>query len=120
MNTLGNKIRNIRTSYNLKQSEMAALFYVSEKTISSWENDRTTPDLNMIYKISSYFKKSFYSLINDDYEIDNINEVEVKLKVDSKEYNRILSIIEKDSINKGYINQIDTYYTKEDNTFNHE
>lgn len=120
MNTLGNKIKEIRIKNNFKQSELADLLYVSEKTISSWENNRTTPDLNMIYKISNYFKKSFYYLINDDYDIDNINEIEIKLKVDSKEYNRILSIIEKDSISKGSINQIDTYYTKEDNTFNHE
>ena len=59
MKSLGEKIKNIRISNNLKQSELADILHISEKTISSWENDRTTPDLNMIYKISNYFKKKF-------------------------------------------------------------
>ena len=111
MITLGEKIRKIRIENDLKQNELAELLYVSEKTISSWENNRTNPDLNMIYKISDYFKKSFYYLISDDYDTDNINEIEIKLKIDDKEYNRILYIIKKSSINKGNVNQIDTYYT---------
>lgn len=113
--TLGEKIKKIRISNNLKQSELAEIFYVSEKTISSWENNRTTPDLNTIYKISDYFKKSFYYLINDDYDTDNIDEIEIKLSVDNKEYNRILNIIKKNSINKENVNQIDTYYTLKNN-----
>ena len=55
MLTLGEKIKNIRISNNLKQSELAEMLFVSEKTISSWENNRTVPDLNMIYKISDYY-----------------------------------------------------------------
>jgi len=109
--TLGEKIKKIRTLNNLRQNELAEILCVSEKTISSWENDRTNPDLNMIYKISDYFKKSFYYLINDDYDTNNINEIEIKLKVDDKEYNRILNIIKKSSINKGNVDQSDTYYT---------
>ena len=108
--TLGEKIKKIRIENNLKQNDLAELLYVSEKTISSWETDRTNPDLNMIYKISDYFKKSFYYLISDDYDTDNINEIEIKLNVNEKEYNRILNIIRKNSINKSKVDQIDTYY----------
>ena len=117
MLTLGEKIKKIRLSNNLKQSELAEMLFVSEKTISSWENNRTIPDLNMIYKISDYFKKSFYYLINDDYDADNINEIEIKLKVDKKEYNRILNLIKNYSINKANVNQIDTYYKLVDKKF---
>lgn len=120
MLTLGEKIKNIRISNNLKQSELAEMLFVSEKTISSWENNRTVPDLNMIYKISDYFKKSFYCLINDDYDTENTNEIEIKLKVDKEEYTRILDIIKKHSTNKGNVNQIDTYYTLIDKEFNKE
>jgi adenylate cyclase class IV len=108
--TLGEKIKEIRIENNLKQNDLAELLYVSEKTISSWENNRTSPDLNMIYKISDYFKKSFYYLISDDYDTDNINEIEIKLNVNEKEYNRILNLIRKNSINKSKVDQIDTYY----------
>jgi len=119
MVTLGDKIKKIRISNNLKQSELAEMLFVSEKTISSWENNRTIPDLNMIYKISDYFKKSFYYLINDDYD-DNINEIEIKLKVNEKEYNRILNLIKNHSINKANVNQIDTYYILTDRNFDQE
>ena len=120
MVTLGEKIKKIRLSNNLKQSELAEMLFVSEKTISSWENNRTIPDLNMIYKISDYFKKSFYYLINDDYDTDNINEIEIKLKVDEKEYNRILNLIKNHSINKANVNQIDIYYKLLNRNFNQE
>lgn len=120
MNTLGDKIRNIRILNNLKQSDLAKILNVSEKTVSSWENDRTSPDLNMIYKISDYFKKSFYCLINDDYDTDNDNELEIKLKVDKKEYLRILNLMKQHSKNKSNVNQIDTYYTFIDKEFNQE
>lgn len=120
MLTLGDKIKKIRISNNLKQSELAEMLFVSEKTISSWENNRTVPDLNMIYKISDYFKKSFYYLINDDYDTDNINEIEIKLKVDKNEYDRILNAIKKDSTDKLNVNQVDTYYTLIDKEFNQE
>ena len=120
MLTLGDKIKKIRISNNLKQSELAEILFVSEKTISSWENNRTVPDLNMIYKISDYFKKSFYYLINDDYDTDKIDEIEIKLKVDKNEYTRILNVIKKYSTNKVNVNQIDTYYTLTNKEFNHE
>ena len=48
MESLGEKIKIIRISNKLKQSELADILHISEKTISSWENDRTTPDLNII------------------------------------------------------------------------
>lgn len=120
MTNLGEKIKNIRIANNLKQSELAKMLFVSEKTISSWENNRTVPDLNMIYKISDYFKKSFYCLINDDFDTENTNEIEIKLKVNEEEYSRILNIIKNNSVNKRNVNQIDTYYTLTNKNLNQE
>lgn len=120
MTNLGEKIKNIRIANNLKQSELAKMLFVSEKTISSWENNRTVPDLNMIYKISDYFKKSFYCLINDELDTENTNEIEIKLKVNEEEYSRILNIIKNNSVNKRNVNQIDTYYTLTNKKLNQE
>ena len=120
MTNLGEKIKNIRIANNLKQSELAKMLFVSEKTISSWENNRTVPDLNMIYKISDYFKKSFYCLINDEIDTENTNEIEIKLKVNEEEYSRILNIIKNNSVNKRNVNQIDTYYTLTNKKLNQE
>ena len=117
MESLGEKIKNIRISNNLKQSELADILHISEKTISSWENDRTIPDLNMIYKISNYFKKSFYYLISDDYINLNNNEIEIKLKVDKSEHERILNLVKNTAKYKNTIKQIDTYYSFIDNNW---
>lgn len=114
MESLGEKIKNIRISNNLKQSELADILHISEKTISSWENDRTIPDLNMIYKISNYFKKSFYYLISDDYINLNNNEIEIKLKVDKSEHERILNLVKNTAKYKNTVKQIDTYYSLKD------
>lgn len=114
MESLGEKIKNIRISNNLKQSELADILHISEKTISSWENNRTTPDLNMIYKISNYFKKSFYYLISDDYINLNNNEIEIKLKVDKSEHERILNLVKNTAKCKNTVKQIDTYYSLKD------
>ena len=111
METLGDKIKKMRIESNLKQNDLAEILCVSEKTISSWENDRTKPDLNMIYKLSDYFKKSFYYLINDYLNLENTNEMQIKLKVDEKEYNRILNLINKKCNKKRCINQYDIYYS---------
>ena len=107
MESLGEKIKNIRISNNLKQSELADILHISEKTISSWENDRTTPDLNMIYKISNYFKKSFYYLISDDYINLNNNEIEIKLKVDKRDENGKCIFNLKKKINNSYYEKYD-------------
>ena len=114
MESLGEKIKNIRISNNLKQSELADILHISEKTISSWGNDRTTPDLNMIYKISNYFKKSFYYLISDDYINLNNNEIEIKLKVDKSEHERILNLVKNTAKYKNTVKQTDTYYSLKD------
>ena len=114
MESLGEKIKDIRLSNNLKQSELADILHISEKTVSSWENNRTIPDLNMIYKISNYFKKSFYYLISDDYNDLKNNEIEIKLKVDRSEYERLLNLVKNTAKYKNTVKQIDTYFSLKD------
>ena len=101
METLGKRISKYRRQNNLSQSELGCLLYVSDKTISSWENDRTTPDLNNIFKLATIFKTSFYQLsMNEFSNLDNL-ELEVKINVDDLESKRIQGLIKKDSIYLG-------------------
>ena len=51
MSNLGNKIKAFRTEKGLSQLELGNMLCVSDKTISSWENDRTIPDINFIFQI---------------------------------------------------------------------
>ena len=54
---IGEQINNLRKQHGLSQDDFANLFNVSRQTISNWENGKSYPDLEMIIKISNYFKK---------------------------------------------------------------
>ena len=118
--SLGNKIKEQRLKCELTQSQLASILNVSNKTISSWENDRTIPDINLIFKLANTLKTSLYTFINEEsYNLDNL-ELEIKLKVDLKEWNRVLNIIEKDSFYLGNENHLATYFKPQADTFKNQ
>ncbi|HAX02478.1 MAG: hypothetical protein A2Y45_04275 [Tenericutes bacterium GWC2_34_14] len=52
---IGDVIKKIRKEHGLTQKDLADLLFVSDKTISSWENDRTVPDIYMLERISKMY-----------------------------------------------------------------
>lgn len=50
--TLGKRIQKLRTAKGFTQEELAQKLFLSSKTISSWEQDRTLPSLNVIVLLS--------------------------------------------------------------------
>ena len=117
MHSVGNKIKEYRTKNNVTQEGLAKLLMVSDKTISSYECDRTMPDINTLFKIANIFKTSIFSLI-DDGIYDNKVELELKLKVDNDTYKKVLNRFNSTSSEK--LEQIDTYYIPEFKDFNDE
>ena len=117
MHSVGNKIKEYRTKNNVTQEGLAKLLMVSDKTISSYECDRTMPDINTLFKIANIFKTSIFSLI-DDGIYDNKVELELKLKVDNDTYKKVLNRF--NSTNSEKLEQIDTYYIPEFKDFNDE
>lgn len=110
MTNLGDKIKHARTENKLTQKELADLLFVSDKTISSWESNRTIPDINMIFKLSNFLKMNFYSFVCEDFYNSEPLEIEVKLKVDLNDYQRVLDIMEKHAIYLDIESHIATYY----------
>lgn len=53
--SIGANIRNLRESHNLTQADLAEIAGVSNKAVSSWENDLKTPRMGAIQKIADYF-----------------------------------------------------------------
>ena len=88
---ISSKIKNLRIKNNLTQQEFGDKLFVSDKTVSSWESKRTLPDINMLMEICDRFNTNLFSLLNDTF--DNNTEIELKIKVDNNEYNRILNMI---------------------------
>ena len=106
---IGDKLKNLRIENNLKQNEVADKLFISEKTISSWENNRTIPDLNMIYKLSNIYKNSFIYLIDTYLDKDINDELCIRIKIDN--FDGILDRYK--NFDKKKIHQIDKYYNNQ-------
>ena len=52
---LKNRIEQIRKEQNIRQEDFAKSMGVSRQTISSLENGRYTPSIQLAYKIAKYF-----------------------------------------------------------------
>lgn len=105
----GERISKLRQSKNITQKELALKLYVTDKTISSWESNRTEPSLEMIVKLSEILECSASYLLYGNKIKDNI-EMEIKVKLTKEEYNNLNKLMKL----KGNLllesNQQDTYY----------
>jgi transcriptional regulator with XRE-family HTH domain len=55
MNTLGTRIKQLRTEKSLRQEDLAKIIMVNRATLASWEVDRALPDINVIQRIADVF-----------------------------------------------------------------
>ena len=62
----GAQIKKIREQNKLTQEKLSKQLNVSRQTISSWENNRNLPDLEMIIQIAKTFNLSLDQLILGD------------------------------------------------------
>lgn len=65
--TLGNNIKAYRIANGMLQEQLAKAIGVSKQTISSWETDRTEPNIGAIETMSRIFGCSKLDLIGQDY-----------------------------------------------------
>ncbi|MBR5712915.1 MAG: helix-turn-helix transcriptional regulator [Lachnospiraceae bacterium] len=61
--TFGNYLADLRREKNLTQKEVADRLYVSDKTVSRWETDRSLPELSLIPAIAELFGVSADELL---------------------------------------------------------
>ena len=66
---LGQRIKDCRTEKGMTQEELADRIYVSRQTISSWENDKSYPDIQSLLLLSNLFEVSLDQLVKGDVEI---------------------------------------------------
>jgi transcriptional regulator with XRE-family HTH domain len=52
---IGNKLNQLRKLSGMTQEQLAEKINVSRQTISKWESDNTSPDLESIVKIISIY-----------------------------------------------------------------
>lgn len=73
---LGQRLKDYRNLHKMSQEELADRVYVSRQTISSWENDKSYPDIHSLVLLSEIFNVSLDDLVKGDIEImkEKINQ----------------------------------------------
>ncbi|TPR26451.1 XRE family transcriptional regulator [Apilactobacillus micheneri] len=62
----GERLKQARQDKNLTQDTVAKHMIVSRQTISSWENEKTYPDITSLIKLSEYYDISLDLLLKED------------------------------------------------------
>lgn len=106
---LGTRIMNLRKKKSLSQQELAIKLYVTDKTISSWEKNRTEPGLEMIIKLSEILDCSASYLIYGNVNKNDI-ETEIKVKLSKKEFEELKIYMKNNAKFVSEVRQVDTYY----------
>ena len=106
---LGSRIANLRKEKGWTQNDLADKVFVTDKTVSSWEINRTEPSLETLIKLSELFSCSISYLIYGDTERSDI-ETEIKIRLSKDEFENIELFMKKCSVFLSENTQIDTYY----------
>lgn len=59
----GSKLKLLRKSKKLSQTELAKLLQVDQRTVSAWENDVCQPSFEMLSKLCEVFDETFDSIL---------------------------------------------------------
>ena len=79
---IGKKITELRKKYNLTQESLAEKIGVTRQTLSNWESNITSPDLNEASLLCKELKININDLIDNNLEVnvkDNSNSILKKL-----------------------------------------
>lgn len=77
---IGTTIKMLRENKNISQEELGNVLGVSDKTISSWEINRTEPKMGIVHLLADYFGVSTDYLIKGDLSKDAM--IYSKLNID--------------------------------------
>lgn len=69
--SLAEKMKESRLKMGFTQQEVSEKLFVTRQTISNWENNRSTPDIDTLVKISELYQINLDSLLITDQEMPN-------------------------------------------------
>ena len=92
--SIGENIKKLRIQNKLTQAELGEKLFVSDKTISSWESNRTYPDIEALADLCGALNTNILFLTNGSNKTET--ELEIKIRVSEEEQKRIFNIIKKD------------------------
>ena len=109
MINIGERIKKLRLLNNMSQYDLANKLFVSDKTISSWETNRTLPSIDLILSLCDIFNISLYQFIEE--KKNNDLEMEIKIKTNDMEIKEIKKLIKNESVYLGIENHSAHYYS---------
>ena len=112
----GKRISELRKKKKMTQGKLAKELYVTDKTISSWEQERTEPSLEALIKLSSVLECSLDYLIHGSH-YNTTQKIEIKIEITEKEYKYLDSILKSKTQLLYNSNQHDIYYQPTYNKF---
>lgn len=78
---IGERLKTYRKNNGLTQEQVAEKIYVSRATVSSWETNRTFPDIEKIIYLSDLYNVSLDKLLKEEPSImENVKKERKKLK----------------------------------------
>ncbi len=101
--SIGKNIRKLREEHGLSQEEFGKIAGVSDKAVSTWENDTKIPRMGSIQKIADYFGIKKSDLIEDEQSAISTKSSEItdedirriwraKLNMPSEEWGRFMGV----------------------------
>lgn len=91
-----NRIKEYREKFGLFQSDLAKKLDVDSSTISSWERDRTEPNMALVTKMCEIFHCSTSDLFGTGAEKNSVEVVmESMLDFDNDRLRRLIAYAEK-------------------------
>ncbi len=106
---IGDRIQILRKNKGITQEKLGEMLFVSAKTVSSWEMNRTEPSLDIIAKLSEIFECNIsYLMYGDDEKLDV--ETEIKIKLSESEYETLDDFMNDNAEFINETNQEDTYF----------
>lgn len=80
--TFGETLANLRKSKGLSQEQLAEKLDITRQTISKWELNQSTPDINYIAQLSDFFNVSTDYLITgkhtDNIYLETVNATQIQ------------------------------------------
>ena len=106
---IGSRIQLLRKNSGMTQQQLAKTLFVADKTISSWEQNRTEPSIEILVKLCEIFDCDISYLINGNVSKNDI-ETEIKIKLSKEEFDSLNQILQTSAKFIKESHQIDTYY----------
>lgn len=60
---MANRIKDLREDRDMRQSDLAAVTGIDQRTISNYETGKTAPDANALIKLADFFRVSIDYLV---------------------------------------------------------